>query len=68
LRKGPLAEAASARERDVAEDRDAVPSRIREKGKDIDPKKLSRAVSFCGKYSKQKKIREVLQHAARVGI
>jgi hypothetical protein len=34
---------------DVAEDRDAVPSRIREKVKDMDLKKFSRAVSLFGK-------------------
>ncbi len=53
---------------DLAEDRDAVLSRIREKAKDMDPKKLSRAVSLYGKDSTQKKFREMLHHAARVGI
>jgi hypothetical protein len=48
----------------LAEDRDAVLSRIREKAKEMDPKKLSRAVSLYGKYSTQKKLQEMLQHAA----
>ena len=49
---------------DLAEDRDAVLSRVREKAKEMDPKKLSRAVSLYGKYSTQKKFQEMLQHAA----
>jgi hypothetical protein len=48
---------------DLAEDRDAVLSRVREKAKEMDPKKLSRAVSLYGKYSTQKKFQEMLQHA-----
>ena len=51
----------------LAEDRDAVLSRIREKAKEMDPKKLSRAVSLYGKYSTQKKFQRMVQHAARVG-
>jgi hypothetical protein len=51
----------------LAEDRDAVLSRIREKAKEMDPKKLSRAVSLYGKYSTQKEFEKMLQHAARVG-
>jgi hypothetical protein len=47
----------------LAEDRDAVLSRVREKVKDMDPKKLSRAVSLYGKYSTQKKFQKILQHA-----
>jgi hypothetical protein len=49
---------------ELAEDRDAVLSRVREKAKEMDPKKLSRAVSLYGKYSTQKKFQEILQHAA----
>src|ERR1700688_2426168 len=48
---------------DLAEDRDAVLSRVREKAKEMDPKKLSRAVSLYGKYSTQKKFQEMLQRA-----
>jgi hypothetical protein len=48
---------------DLAEDREAVLSRVREKAKEMDPKKLSRAVSLYGKYSTQKKFQEMLQHA-----
>jgi hypothetical protein len=51
----------------LAEDRDAVLSRIREKAKEMDPKKLSRAVSLYGKHSTQKKFQKMLQHAAHVG-
>ena len=47
----------------LAEDRDAVLSRVREKTKEMGPKKLSRAVSLYGKYSTQKKFQEILQHA-----
>src|SRR6266853_411062 len=47
-----------------AEDQDAVLSRVREKTKEMDPRKLSRAVSLYGKYSTQKKFQEMLQHAA----
>jgi hypothetical protein len=47
----------------LAEDRDAVLSRVREKTKEMDPKKLSRAVALYGKYSTQKKFQEMLQHA-----
>src|SRR6267378_1732181 len=48
---------------DLAEDRDAVLSRVRERAKEMEPRKLSRAVSFYGKYSTQKKFREMLQYA-----
>jgi hypothetical protein len=51
----------------LAEDQDAVLSRIREKAKEMDQKKLSRAVSRYGKYSTQKKFQKMLQRAARVG-
>jgi hypothetical protein len=58
----------------LAEDRDAVFSRIREKAKEMDPKKLSRAVSLYGNYSTQKKVSEDVatcrrrRHLALVGI
>ena len=47
----------------LAEDRDAVLSRVREKTKEMNPKKLSRAVAMYGKYPPQKKFQEMLQHA-----
>jgi hypothetical protein len=47
---------------DLADDRDAVLSRVREKAKEMDPKKLSRAVSLYGKYSTQKKFQKMLQY------
>src|ERR1039458_492537 len=47
---------------ELAEDRDAVLSRVREKAKEMDPRKLSRAVSLYGKYSTQKKFQEMLRH------
>jgi hypothetical protein len=52
---------------DLGEDRDAVLSRVRDKAKEMDPRKLSRQF-LCGKYSPQKKFQEMLHHAARVGI
>jgi hypothetical protein len=48
----------------LAEDRDAVLSRVREKAKEMDSKKLSRAVSLYGKYSTQKKFQEMMRHAS----
>lgn len=51
----------------LAENRDAVLSRIREKAKEMDPKKLSRAIFLYSKSSTQKKFQKMLQHAARVG-
>jgi hypothetical protein len=45
----------------LAEDRDAVLSRIREKAKEIDPKKLARAVSLYGNYSARKAFQKMLQ-------
>jgi hypothetical protein len=48
---------------DLAEDRDAVLSRVRARAKEMDPRKLSRAVSLYGEYSTQKKFREMLQYA-----
>jgi hypothetical protein len=48
----------------LAEDQDAVLSRVRERAKEMDPRKLLRAVSLYGKYSTQKKFQEMLQHAA----
>jgi hypothetical protein len=47
----------------LAEDQDAVLCRVRERAKEMDSKKLSRAVSRYGKYSTQKKFQEMLQHA-----
>jgi hypothetical protein len=47
----------------LAEDRDAVLSRVREKAKEMDQRKLSRAVSLYGKHATQKKFQEMLQHA-----
>jgi hypothetical protein len=52
----------------LAEDRDAVLSRIREKAKGMDPKKLSRVVSLYGKHSTRKQFQKMLQHAAHVGL
>jgi hypothetical protein len=49
---------------DLAEDRDAVLSLVREEAKEMDPKKLSPAVSSYGKYSTQKKFKEMLQHVS----
>jgi len=49
---------------DLAEDRDTVLSRVREKAKEMNPEKLSRAVFLYGKYSTQKKFQEMLQHAS----
>jgi hypothetical protein len=46
----------------LAEDRDAILSRVLEKAKEMNPKKLSRAVSLYGKYSTQKKFQEMLQY------
>jgi hypothetical protein len=48
---------------DLAEDRDAVLARVRERAKAMDPRKVSRAVSLYGKYSTKKKFREMLQYA-----
>lgn len=47
----------------LAEDRDAVFSRVRDKAKEMGPKKLSRAVALYGKYSARKKFQEMLRHA-----
>ena len=47
----------------LAEDQDAVLSRVRERATKMDPRKLSRAVSLYGKHSTQKKFREMLQYA-----
>ena len=48
----------------LAEDHEAVLPRVREKVKEMDSTKLSRAVSLYGKYSTKKKFQEMLQHAA----
>ncbi len=47
----------------LAEDREVVLSRVREKAKEMNPEKLSRAASRYGKVSTQKKFQEMLQHA-----
>jgi hypothetical protein len=46
----------------LAEDHELVLSRVREKVKEMNPKKLSRAASQYGKVSTQKKFQEMLQH------
>jgi hypothetical protein len=43
----------------LAEDRDAVLSRVREKAKEMNAKTLSRAVSLYGKASARKRFREI---------
>jgi hypothetical protein len=48
----------------LAEDRELVLSRVREKAKEMDPLKLSRTVSLYGKYSTRKKFSEMLSNAA----
>jgi hypothetical protein len=48
---------------DIAEDRGAVLCRVREKAKEMDAKKLSRAVSLYGKYSTRKKFQRMLNDA-----
>jgi hypothetical protein len=48
----------------LAEDREAVLGRVSTRAKEMDPRKLSRAVSLYGKYATQKKFQEMLQHAA----
>jgi len=47
----------------LAEDRDDVLSRVSERAKEMDPRKLLRAISLYGKYSTQKKFKEILQHS-----
>jgi uroporphyrinogen-III synthase len=44
----------------LAADRDAVLFRVGKKAKEMDAKKLARAVSLYGKYSTRKKFREIL--------
>jgi hypothetical protein len=48
----------------LAEDRELVLLRVREKAKEMDPVKLSRTVSLYGKYSTRKKFSEMLSNAA----
>jgi len=48
---------------ELAEDQEAVFSRVRERAKEMNPRKLLRAVSLYGKYSTRKKFQEMLQHA-----
>lgn len=47
----------------LAEDHEAVLSRVREKAQEMDSRKLSRAVSLYGKSSTQKKFETLLEHA-----
>ena len=47
----------------LAEDRDAVLSRVSHKAQEMDRRNLSRAVSLYGKHSTQKKFKEILQPA-----
>jgi hypothetical protein len=48
----------------LAEDRDKVLLRVSEKAREMDQRKLLRAVSLYGKYSTQKKFQEMLPNAA----
>jgi hypothetical protein len=48
---------------EVAEDRDAIYSRVSERAERMDPRKLSRAVNRYGTRSTQRKFRELLQSA-----
>ncbi len=45
----------------LAEDQDAVLSRVREKAKQMEPRKLSRAVSLYGKSSTRKRFSKMLR-------
>jgi hypothetical protein len=47
----------------LPEDRHAVFSRVGEKAREMDQRKLSRAVSLYGKHSTQKKFHEMRRHA-----
>jgi hypothetical protein len=47
----------------LAEDQDAVLSRVRERAKVMDRKKLSQAISRYGKYSTRKRFKSILQHS-----
>jgi hypothetical protein len=47
----------------LAEDRESVLSRVRERSAQMNHKRLSRAVSLYGSYSTQKRFREFLGHA-----
>jgi len=49
---------------ELAEDGNAVLSRVRDKAQHMDTRKLSRAVSLYGKHSTQKQFKEMLSHAA----
>jgi hypothetical protein len=48
----------------LAEDRELVLSRVREKAQEMDSLKLSRAVALYGKYSTRKMFSEMLRNAA----
>jgi hypothetical protein len=47
----------------LAEDQDAVLSRVRERVKAMDPKNLSRAISRYGKHSTQRWFKTIFQHS-----
>jgi hypothetical protein len=47
----------------LAEDQDAVLSRVRERAKVMDRKKLSQAISRYGKHSTQKRFKNILQYS-----
>jgi hypothetical protein len=47
----------------LAEDQDAVLSRVRERAKAMDPKNLSRAISRYGKHSTQRWFKTIFQHS-----
>lgn len=48
----------------LAEDRDSVLVRVSQKAREMDSRKLWRAVSLYGKYATQKKFQEFVPHAA----
>lgn len=47
----------------LAEDRQTVLARVREKARQMDHRRLSKAVSLFGNYSTQKQFQEILAHA-----
>jgi len=47
----------------LAEDREAVLSRVSQKAREMNPRKLGRAVSLYGKHSTQKKFQSILPNA-----
>jgi hypothetical protein len=48
----------------LAEDREPVLTRVAQKAREMDPRKLGRAVSLYGKHSTQKKFKAILPNAA----